>query len=94
MYYQTKKTVFVDVDNTLVDKYNNSNKELIKALYVSKANGFEINLWSMRGEEYAKEVADRLGITDLFNNIISKPGYIADDMGWKWIQYTKRFDWD
>lgn len=30
----------------------------------------------------------QFGVTELFYVILSKPGYVLDDKGWGWIQYT------
>ena len=43
----------------------------------------------MAGEKHARNVAEKLKITDLFANIISKPGFILDDQGWQWTEHSK-----
>ncbi len=46
-------------------------------------------LWSARGKAHAEQAAKISKLTDTFDTIISKPGYIVDDKGWSWIKYTK-----
>ena len=33
--------------------------------------------------------AEQFGVADLFDDIVSKPGYVLDDLGWSWIKYTQ-----
>jgi hydroxymethylpyrimidine pyrophosphatase-like HAD family hydrolase len=73
--------VFVDVDGTL-------GKPVIE--WIEKhSDDCRFVLWSARGEEYARNVADSLGISGLFEYVISKPGHIIDDKGWGWIRHTR-----
>ena len=46
-------------------------------------------LWSMRGEKHARLIATQMQCVDLFDVIVSKPGFILDDEGWRWIARTK-----
>ena len=82
MKYPPPKWIFVDIDRTL-------SKTLIEWIRRKRPDGYRFVLWSSRGEEYAKSVAQKWSITDLFEHIISKPGYIVDDKGWGWIRWTK-----
>ena len=86
--YPVMRCVAIDVDDTL---YRNGvlNAGLVRWLRERKTDGWETMLWSARGSEYAKGAAERAGITELFDVIISKPGVIVDDMGWGWTRYTK-----
>jgi len=81
------KTIYVDVDGTLILKDGKTNQDLIDFL-IAKANTYELNLWSMAGERHAREVADRLKITSLFSHILTKPGYMIDDDGKNWLRFT------
>ncbi len=85
--YPRNKTVYVDIDGTLLIR-GNINRELIEWCVDAKEKGFDIVLWSARGREYAVAVAERLDITSLFCAILGKPGYIVDDMGVDWIRYA------
>lgn len=82
------KTIFVDVDGTLVCA-ERVNHNLIAWLRVKRSEGHELILWSAQGQKYAQEVAVRLEIAELFSAIISKPGAIIDDKGWAWIKFTR-----
>lgn len=86
--YPYSKTIAVDVDRTLFlgDKVNLPMVEWIKEKH---SNGFEIIIWSSRGTEYASKATKMAGLTDIVLCSISKPGYIIDDQGWRWINYTK-----
>jgi len=55
-------------------------------LHAKHAEGFELTLWSMRGEEHAKLAAHEAGCTSLFTHILGKPGYIIDDKNWQWCR--------
>ena len=82
MKYPLQKWIFVDIDGTL-------SNDVIEWIKTKRPEGYRFVLWSSRGEEYAKAVAERYEIVDLFEHIISKPGYIVDDKGWSWVKYTK-----
>lgn len=85
--YPTTKCIAIDVDGTLVQdgKLSQAVANLAKT---KKADGFEVILWSARGRRYAETVAAIAGIEDHFTAIVSKPGFIVDDLGWSWIKYT------
>ena len=89
--YPPTKAIFVDVDGTLIGG-SSINHPLIAWIDERKADGFSLTLWSARGERYARQVADRLQVTDRFDHIIAKPGYIVDDQGWFWIKHTQTID--
>ena len=77
----------MDVDGTL---HTNgvANAKVIEFCRAQKARGFVLTLWSARGKKYAQAAAERFGVTELFDDIVSKPGYVLDDQGWNWIKYT------
>lgn len=85
--YPRQKVIAVDVDDTLIVN-GLPNAALIEWLECRKAEGFSLTLWSMRGREHAHRAAVLSGTVELFDAITSKPGYIVDDKGWGWIQYT------
>lgn len=80
--------IAVDVDGTILLS-SGPNQVLIEFLKLRKAEGFGLMLWSAQGEAHAREVAERFDIVDLFDVIVSKPGYIVDDKGWQWARFTK-----
>lgn len=86
--YPCQKVIFVDVDDTLI-KRGKLNNKLVEWCKDKKLMGFKIILWSSAGEEYARKIATRFELLDIFETIISKPGYIVDDKGWGWIKFTK-----
>lgn len=89
--YPRQKVIYVDVDDTLIiDKKVNT--ELIKWLIKKHVDDYEINVWSMAGKKHAERAVERCGIALIVSNTLSKPGYIVDDMGWNWIQYTKAIE--
>lgn len=86
--YPPTNTIAVDVDGTL---HTNRivNQRVVDFCERQKKAGFTLNLWSARGKEYAEQAAVNFGVVSLFDDIISKPGYILDDLGWSWIEYTR-----
>lgn len=85
--YPPTNSIAVDVDGTL---HTNgvANAKVIEFCRAQKARGFVLTLWSARGKKYAQAAAERFGVTELFDDIVSKPGYVLDDQGWNWIKYT------
>lgn len=86
--YPPPKLVAVDVDGTLIIN-GIVNADLVKWIKQKSCEGFKLMLWSARGEDHARKAADMAGLSDVFDFIISKPGYIVDDRGWSWIKYTR-----
>jgi hydroxymethylpyrimidine pyrophosphatase-like HAD family hydrolase len=86
--FPPSKCVAIDVDGTLLID-GKLNRRLASWAARKKANGYEVLLWSAQGRRHAKKVAQQFGITEHFTSIISKPGYIVDDLGWTWTKYTK-----
>lgn len=85
------KTIYVDVDGTLILKNGTVNTHLINFLEnMSEANGgdYQLILWSMAGHAHAETVAEELNITRLFEHILTKPGYMIDDDGKNWLRFT------
>jgi len=86
--YPPPNVIAIDVDGTLFRK-GVLNLKLALWCKRKKEEGFSMILWSSRGEEYARKAADLSKLTDVFDHIISKPGYVVDDQGWGWVKYTK-----
>jgi len=86
------KVIAVDVDGTLVVR-GVVNKKLTDWCKHKKQEGFTMILWSSRGETHAINAAKLSGLCNVFDHIISKPGYIVDDKGWSWVRYTKWIRW-
>lgn len=83
-----RKVLAVDVDGTLHVR-GRINQAAVEFCRRKKLEGFSLTLWSAGGEEHARTVAAQIGITELFDHIISKPFYVLDDNGWQWIKHTK-----
>lgn len=81
------KVIAVDVDGTL-SLDGRPNPKAIAYCEARKAEGYSLTLWSARGESYARQTAEAFGVVSLFDHILSKPGYILDDLGWGWIKFT------
>jgi predicted mannosyl-3-phosphoglycerate phosphatase (HAD superfamily) len=82
------RTIAIDVDGTL-QRRGEPNLPLLEWCREKKSAGFTLVLWSSRGEDHARKFATLFGVQDLFDHILSKPGYIVDNHGWSWIQYTR-----
>ena len=85
------KTLACDVDGTLVIN-GRLNTRLVSYLKQKKTEGFMLYLWSMQGEAHALQTATFWKVDHLFDIFISKPGYIADNEGWKWTATTHVID--
>jgi phosphoglycolate phosphatase-like HAD superfamily hydrolase len=72
--------VFVDVDLTLLDANGKLLDGAREGLQRLKDEGCHLFLWSTVGLEYARTVAARHHLTDLFEAFAAKPDIIIDDM--------------
>lgn len=86
--YPPPKCIAIDVDGTLIDAKGQLNRPLVEWARMKKAQGFEVILWTARGRQHAEQTAKQHRITACFTAIIGKPGFIVDDLGWDWIQYS------
>ena len=86
--YPLTRCIAIDVDGTLIIN-NEVNHKLIEWCKDKKEQGYLLLLWSARGQDHALNAADISNTTELFDHIVSKPGYIVDDQGWKWARYTR-----
>lgn len=71
--------VFVDVDLTLVDHNGLLLDGAKPALQALHAAGCHLVLWSTGGAEYARTVAARYKLTELFEGFVAKPDIVIDD---------------
>ena len=81
------RMIAVDVDGTL-SLNGQPNTVLIEWLRRRRQDGYQLMLWSSRGEAHARRCAELFGVADLFAWIIPKPGAVVDDQGWAWTQYA------
>ncbi len=84
----TAKVIAVDVDGTLLHRGIVS-KRLVAWCKAKKNEGFAMILWSSRGEKHAINAAKQAGLENVFDHILSKPGYIVDDKGWSWVKFAR-----
>lgn len=89
--------VYVDVDDTLV-RWSGARciprTMVIEKLRERHANGDRLFLWSRAGDGPAREVAEKLGITNLFEAILPKPEHIIDDEPFDaWDFCTYEYPW-
>ncbi len=82
------RVIYVDVDDTLLIN-NRINSALVRWIILKSAEGYVINVWSMRGEQAAEEAVEQCKLSAVVTACLSKPGYIVDDKGWGWIKNTK-----
>lgn len=79
-----KRIIFVDVDDTLIRTYGTKQipmpacVEYVRRMY---ADGHLLYCWSRGGADYARGVADSLGILDCFTEFLPKPDIVLDDRG-------------
>jgi hypothetical protein len=72
--------VFVDVDLTLIDQNGDLIEGVRESLRVLQNNGCHLYLWSTAGADYARSVAQRHQLADLFEGYAPKPDIVIDDM--------------
>ena len=72
--------IFVDVDMTLIDASGKMLAGAPEALTKLQAKGCHLFLWSTNGADYARKVAERLGLAPTFEGFAAKPDIIIDDM--------------
>ena len=72
--------IFVDVDLTLVDASGSLLDGAREALQRLRDEGCHLFLWSSVGADYCRKVAERHGMTELFEGFTAKPDIIVDDM--------------
>jgi beta-phosphoglucomutase-like phosphatase (HAD superfamily) len=72
--------IFIDVDLTLVDPEGRLFDGAREALHQLRDEGCHLFLWSSVGAEYARTVAARYSLTELFEGFAAKPDIVIDDM--------------
>ena len=85
--------VYVDVDDTLVRWCGSKwipRSSVIEKIKERAAAGDRLFLWSRAGDGPARQVAEELGIAELFEAILPKPDHIIDDepfSEWEFCSY-------
>lgn len=77
---------YVDVDDTIIDHNDLPIQHVIDFLEVAKGYGCVLYLCSQGGEDYCREIAEKLGITSWFRGFLPKPDVWIDD-----IEITSKF---
>jgi phosphoglycolate phosphatase-like HAD superfamily hydrolase len=72
--------IFIDVDLTLVNAEGRLLDGSREALHLLQEKGCHLFLWSSAGAQYARTVAERHGLTELFEGFTAKPDIVIDDM--------------
>ena len=83
--------VYVDVDDTLIRSAGTKTVPIPNVVHQVKelaSAGAELYCWSTVGAEYARRVAQQLGIEDCFRSFLPKPNILIDDQA---ISEWKRF---
>ena len=78
--------VFVDVDGALINRAGQRNESLIAWLEYVKRNRYRVNLWSCRGAQYSRAIAEQVDVAELFDAILDKPYAVVDDKGMQWFR--------
>jgi hydroxymethylpyrimidine pyrophosphatase-like HAD family hydrolase len=85
--YQPARVIAVDVDGTLI-RDGRLMRSLVTWLRERREEGFRLMLWSARGKAHAEGAIELFELHGLFHDVVAKPGYVVDDMGWDWTRYT------
>ncbi len=89
MNTKPRLVVCIDVDDTLVRSAGSKTMPVPLAVEHTKdlaAQGAELYCWSTAGAEYARHIAQQLGIEQCFAGFLPKPNVLIDDQepsAWK-----------
>lgn len=73
-------SIFVDVDDTLIDHHDIVKPHVLKFLEHARERNCKLVLWSQGGADYCKEIATKLGIEHWFIAFLDKPDICLDDL--------------
>ena len=74
--------IYVDIDDTLVRSYGSKRIPIvttIEHIKILKHQGATLYCWSSGGAEYARNTANELEISDIFEEFLPKPQMLLDD---------------
>ena len=71
--------ISIDVDGTLLDESGNLIPLALEKLLELKLKGHRLQLWSSAGAEYARQVAGKYSLTEVFESYATKPDVAFDD---------------
>ncbi|BAT53469.1 hypothetical protein NOS3756_24300 [Nostoc sp. NIES-3756] len=83
--------IYVDVDDTLIRTFSGKRIRIpstINHIKELKQQNAVLYCWSSGGAEYAKMVAEELGISEIFAAFLPKPNMLLDDQNvndWKYL---------
>jgi hypothetical protein len=89
MTAKQRLVVYVDVDDTLVRSAGTKAMpipSMVEHTKILAAEGAELYCWSTAGADYARSVAQQLGIEHCFVGFLPKPNVLIDDQepgSWK-----------
>ena len=72
--------ISIDVDGTLLDESDNLIPLALEKLLELKLKGHRLQLWSSAGAEYARQVAEKHLLTEVFDSYGTKPDVAFDDL--------------
>lgn len=88
------RTIFVDVDDTLVRTTGTTRIPMPRAIEQVRAlhrSGAVLYLWSSGGADYARATAEALGMIELFAAYLPKPDVYIDDQSvaeWRYCKHV------
>jgi phosphoglycolate phosphatase-like HAD superfamily hydrolase len=85
------RTVYIDVDGTLIDIDNKIYKGVEKVLKRFKNLGYTLICWSHGGREHAKDICQRHNIDSFFTHFLDKPDILVDDTPMRILDAAKIF---
>jgi len=77
------KVAYIDVDDTLVRSVGVKRipiMSVVRHVKRLKQEGWQLYCWSSGGGDYARDVAQELGIADCFIGFLPKPDVMIDDV--------------
>jgi hypothetical protein len=72
--------ISIDVDGTLIEASGLPSPHVREDLLKLKAKGHRLQLWSTGGADYAKKMAVKHGLDDIFESYATKPDIAIDDI--------------
>ena len=84
--------IFVDVDDTLVRSFGSKRipiAAMVTLVRDLKGAGAALYCWSTAGEEYARSIAEEMGLADCFRAFLPKPQVLLDDVtvgNWRMVE--------
>ncbi|HEX7151433.1 MAG TPA: DUF705 domain-containing protein [Thermoanaerobaculia bacterium] len=84
--------IYIDVDDTLVRSVGTKRipmPHVVQHVRDLHAAGAVLYLWSRGGDDYARTVANELGIAHCFRSFLPKPTIIIDDEAFESWQFVR-----